>query len=108
MDDVVPTRLKREIADLYLRNSKKLDAVDAEALQSFASKVLEIISRMDSKLQLSHDIEVLKESMTHLKNDSLKLQKSELDSDDYDFAHNDCKNLMNSVKRWLKLEGLLS
>jgi hypothetical protein len=108
MDDDVPTRLKREIADLYLKNSKKLDAVDAEALQSFASRVLEVISRMDSRLQLSHDLEVLKESMTHLKNDSLKLEKAEPNSDDYDFAHNDCKNLLNSVKKWLKLEGLLS
>ena len=108
MDDDVPTRLKREIADLYLKNSKKLDAVDAGALQSFALKVLEIISRMNSSFQLSHDLEVLKESMTHLKNDSLKLQKAKPNSDDYDFARNDCKSLLNSVKRWLKLEGLLS
>ncbi len=106
MDDL-PTRLKREIADLYLKNRMKLDAVDAAALELFASTVLEIISRTESTLQISHDLDVLKESMKHLKNDALRLKESKPNSDDYDFAHNDCKNLMNSVKRWLRTEDLL-
>ncbi len=106
MDDL-PTRLKREIADLYLKNRMKLDAVDAAALELFASTVLEIISRTESTPQISHDLDVLKESMKHLKNDALRLKESKPNSDDYDFAHNDCKNLMNSVKRWLRTEDLL-
>ncbi len=108
MEDHLPLRMKREIADLYLKNREKLEAVDAAALESFASKALEIINRTESQAKLSHDVDVLKESMAHLKNDSLKLKKAEPNSDDYDFAHNDCKNLINSVKRWLKTEGLLT
>jgi hypothetical protein len=107
MDDL-PIELKREIADLYLKNRKKLEDVDATALESFASKVLEIISQVKGQFKLPHDLEVLKESMEHLKNDSATLKGLKPGSDDYDFARNDCKSLINSVKRWLKLEGLLS
>ena len=106
MDDL-PIELKREIADLYLKNKKKLEDVDATALDSFASKVLEIIGRMKGQFKLPHDLEVLKESMEHLKNDSSTLKRFTPGSDDYDFARNDCKSLINSVKRWLTMEGLV-
>ncbi len=108
MESDLPLRLKREVADLYVKNRNKLEGVDAVALESFASKVLEMVNRVEKQDSLSHDLDVLKESMAHLKNDSLKLRQAEPDSDDFDFAHNDCKNLINSVKNWLKTEGLLT
>lgn len=69
--------------------------------------MLEIIGQVKGQFKLPHDLEVLKESMEHLKNDSATLKGLKLGSDDYDFAHNDCKSLINSVKRWLTIEGLL-
>ena len=106
MDDL-PIELKREIADLYLMNRKKLEDVDAAASESFASKVLEIIGRVEGQLKFPHDLEVLKQSMEHLKNDSSTLEKLTPGSDDYDFARNDCKNLIYSVERWLTIERLI-
>jgi hypothetical protein len=106
MDDL-PIELKREIADLYLKNRKKLEDVDATASESFALKVLEIIGRVKDQFKFPHDLEVLKQSMEHLKNDCSTLKRLTQGSDDYDFARNDCKSLINSVKRWLTIEGLM-
>ena len=44
--------------------------------------------------------------MQHLKRDAVTLRTVKPGSDDYDFAINDCKNLINSTRKWLKLEGL--
>jgi len=55
----------------------------------------------------SHDLEVLEQSMKHLKEDSEKLKNLQPSTDDYDFTRNDCKNLLNSTKRWLKAEELI-
>jgi len=44
--------------------------------------------------------------MKHLKKDSEELKKWKPGTDDYEFAANDCKNLVNSTKKWLKMENL--
>jgi hypothetical protein len=93
---------------LYLKHRKKLEEVDATMLESFASKVLEIIGREERRLKSSHDLEVMKKSIKHLKNDASTLKGLEPGSDDYDFSRNDCKTFINSVKRRLTIEGLLS
>jgi len=69
--------------------------------------VLETIGREKERGQSSHDLEVLEQNMKHLKQDSALLKNYEPKTDDYDFTRNDCKNLLNSTKRWLKLEGLI-
>ena len=45
--------------------------------------------------------------MKHLKNDSTLLKNSKPDTDDYDFARNDCNNLLAATKKWLELEGII-
>jgi hypothetical protein len=45
--------------------------------------------------------------MRHLRQDSALLKNNKQDTDDYDFTRNDCKNLLNSTKKWLKTEGLI-
>ncbi len=99
--------LKRKIADLYEGKRKRLEELDPRALESFASELLEIIEREREKSQPSHDLKVLEESMKHLKHDSATLKNSKPETDDYDFALNDCKNLLNSTRKWLKMEGLI-
>jgi len=105
----LPKELKKSIADLYLANKQSLDKLDPDMLGSFASEVLEIIRREKEKApsSSSHDLEVLEQSMKHLKQDSALLKNYQPKTDDYDFTQNDCKNLLNSTKRWLKIEGLI-
>ncbi len=99
--------LKGKIADLYLKNRDRLDELDPDALQSFASELLEMIGREKERRQSYHDLEVLEISVKHLKDDSARLRSFKPGTDDYDFARNDCRNLMNSTRKWLKLEGLI-
>jgi len=99
--------LKRKIADLYKENEKKLNELDPDVLDSFVSRLLELIRSEKEKSRFSHDLDVLEESMRHLKNDLAKLKASKPGTDDYDFAANDCKNLIKSTEKWLKMEGLI-
>ena len=68
--------------------------------------MLEIITR-EIESHSIHDLEVLDESMTHFKNDLILLKKFKPGTEDYDFAFNECKNLLNSTKNWLNKEGLI-
>jgi len=99
--------LKRKIANLYTENEKKLNQLDPEALTSFASELLKLIREEKEKAGSLHDLDVLEGSMKHLKKDSEELKKSKPGTDDYEFAANDCKNLVNSTKKWLKMENLI-
>lgn len=99
---------KKKVANLYLQRRQKLEEIDPDALESFASEVLAMIEEETKRVsQPSHDMEVLRQSMTHLKQDSALLKGYQPNTDDYDFTRNDCKNLLNSTKRWLKMEGLI-
>jgi len=98
---------KRKIADLYNKRKLSLDQLDPQALESFASEALDIIQEERTRALSSHDLEVLEQSMKHLKEDSAKLKNLQPNTDDYDFTRNDCKNLLNSTKRWLKAEELI-
>lgn len=98
---------KKKIADLYSKHKQSLDQLDPNALEQFASEALEAIQKEKENTSSSHDIEVLEQAMKHLKQDSAKLENLQPDTDDYDFTRNDCKNLLNSTKRWLRTEELL-
>ena len=99
--------LKRKIANLYTANENTLNQLDPKALTMFASELLELIRQEQEKAGASHDLEVLEGSIRHLKNDSEKLKKSKPESGDYDFAANDCRKVINSTKKWLKMENLI-
>lgn len=99
--------LKGKIADLYLKNRARLEQLDPAAMQSFASELLELIGREKARRQSYHDLEVLEDSVKHLKDDSARLRSFKPGTDDYDFALDDCRNLVNSTRKWLKLEGLI-
>ncbi len=103
----IPVELKRNIADSYLKNRDMLEQLNPIVMQSFASGVLEIIKREKEKSHHSHDLEILEQSMEHLKNDSTLLSKFRPETDDYDFALNDCQNLLNSMEKWLEMEGII-
>ena len=99
--------LKGKIAAEYAAKREKLEALRPDALEAFATKLLEMIEREKETTLASHDLTVLKESMQHLKRDATTLRTAEPGTDDYDFALNDCKSLINSMRKWLKLEGYL-
>ncbi len=101
--DVFLNELKKKIAGLYLENRKKLEELDPNSLASFATQLIEMIEREEEKSQHSHDLEVLKESMNHLKRDSTLLKNSKPATDEYDFARNDCKTVINATKKWLNM-----
>jgi len=103
----LPEEFKRKVADLYLKRKQSLDELNPTALEPFASEVLEAIQKEKENTPTSHDIEVLELAMHHLRQDSAKLKNLQPDTDDYDFTRNDCKNLLNSTKRWLKTEELI-
>jgi hypothetical protein len=98
---------KRKIATQYTKRKQTLDQLDPNALEQFASEMLEAIKKEKTKTPSLHDIEVLEQSMKHLKQDSAKLKRLKPNTDDYDFTRNDCKSLLNATKRWLKMEGLI-
>jgi Holliday junction resolvase RusA-like endonuclease len=103
----LPQEFKKKVADLYLTSSKRLEELDPATLESFTSKVLQLIEQERKGTESSHDLEVLEQSMKHLKHDSAQLKNYKPNTDDYDFTRNDVKNLLNSTKRWLKTEGLI-
>ena len=104
---VLPIEFKRKVADLYLLKRKKLEELDPDTMVSFASKLLQLIQEEKDNILAKHDLEVLASSMKILKNQAAKLKGFEPETDSYDFTLNDCKNLVESTKKWLKLEGLL-
>jgi len=101
------TELKRKIAALYLENRKTLEELEPAAMESFASELLEMLAKEKEKAEFFHDLEVLEGNMKHLKDDAAVLKSSKPGTDDYQFARNDCKNLVNSMKKWLELERLI-
>ncbi|MCW4034141.1 MAG: hypothetical protein NWF03_02115 [Candidatus Bathyarchaeota archaeon] len=101
------TKFKRTIADLFNENKMALEEQDAEITESFARQVLALIAKEKKKTGSLHDLELLEYNMGLLKNFSRALQNYELDTDEYDFTKNDCKNLIASTKKWLTLEGLV-
>ena len=103
----LPIEFKRKVADLYLEKRKKLEELDPDTMESFASKLLQTIQEEKDNILAKHDLEVLASSMKILKNQAAKLKGFEPETDAYDFTLNDCKNLVESTKKWLKLEGLL-
>ena len=98
---------KRKVADLYLENRTKLEKLDPTAMKSFASELLKMINNEKKKSDALHDLEILEYNMELLRSYSSKLKQYKPETDEYDFTRNDCKNLVDSTKRWLKLEGLL-
>ena len=98
---------KRKVADLYIENRTKLEKLDPTTMESFAKEILEMINKEKKKTDALHDLEILEYNIELLKNYSTALKGYEPETDEYDFTQNDCKNLMESTKKWLKLEGLL-
>lgn len=98
---------KRKVADLYIDNREKLEKLEAIAMESFATKIIEMIDIEKTKTNALHDLEILDYNMGLLKNYSTALKGYEPETDEYDFTQNDCKNLIDSTKKWLKLEGLI-
>ncbi len=98
---------KGKIADLYIDNREKLEKIDTATMESFAIQILEMIDKEKKKTDALHDLEVLEYNMKLLKNYSTALKRYEPETDEYDFTQNDCKNIVNSTKNWLKLEGLI-
>ena len=98
---------KRKVADLYIDNREKLEKLEAITMESFATKIIEMIDIEKTKTNALHDLEILDYNMGLLKNYSTALKGYEPETDEYDFTQNDCKNLIDSTKKWLKLEGLI-
>jgi hypothetical protein len=104
---VLPIEFTKKVADLYLGNRENLEKLDPNTMESFASKLLEMINQEKKKSKALHDLEILEYNIKMLQDYSSKLKDYEPDTDEYDFTRNDCKNLVDSTKKWLKLEGLL-
>jgi hypothetical protein len=98
---------KRKFADIYLTNRTKLEKLDPTTMWSVAKEILEMINKEKKKSDALHDLELLEYNVGLLKNYSAALKGYEPETDEYDFTQNDCKNLMESTRKWLKLEGLL-
>ena len=98
---------KRKVADSYTKNRDRLEKLDPNATESFASQVLEMIAKEKKSSDALHDLEILEYNMGLLKNYSSALKGYKPDTDEYDFTRNDCKNQMDATKKWLKLEGLI-
>ena len=98
---------KRKVAEIYLEKRAQLEKLDPNAMESFAIEILETINKEKTKSDALHDLEILDYNMKLLKNYSAALKQYEPETDEYDFTQNDCKNVINATKRWLKLEGLL-
>lgn len=98
---------KRKIANLYLENRKKLEKFNPNSTDSFASELVAMISEEKKKSKALHDLEILDYNMKMLQSYAAKLKEYEPETDEYDFTRNDCKNTIDSTKKWLKLEGLI-
>jgi hypothetical protein len=98
---------KKKVADRYLENREKLENYDPVAMEDFATELLKMVNEEKKKSDALHDLELLEYNMGLLKNYSVALKGYKPETDEYDFTRNDCKNLVDSTKKWLKLEGLI-
>jgi hypothetical protein len=98
---------KRKVADLYKQNRTQLEKLDPALMESFASQIIELVNKEKKTSDAHHDLNILDYNMGLLKNYSAALKGYEPETDEYDFTQNDCKNLINSTAKWLKLEGLI-
>lgn len=98
---------KKKVADLYIENREKLEKYDPGAMEDFATELLKMVNEEKKKSNALHDLELLEYNMGLLKNYSVALKGYESETDEYDFTRNDCKNLVDSTKKWLKLERLI-
>ena len=90
---------KRKVAEIYLEKRAQLEKLDPNAMESFATEILETINKEKTKSDALHDLEILDYNMKLLKNYSAALKQYEPETDEYDFTQNDCKNVINSTKR---------
>ena len=98
---------KRKVAASYKKNKEKLEKLDPSVMESFSAKIIELINQEKKTSDSLHDLEILKYNMKLLKNYSAALKDYEPETDEYDFTRNDCKNLVESTKKWLTLERLI-
>jgi len=98
---------KRKVADIYTKNKTKLEKLNSAAMEAFSTKIIEIINEEKKTSDALHDLEILEYNMELLKNYSSALKNYEPETDEYDFTQNDCKNLVESTKKWLTLERLI-
>lgn len=104
---ILSDKFKNQVADLYLGNKNKLEEYDPVTMESFASELLGMIHIEKKKSEALHDLEILEYNMKLLQSYTFKLKEYKPDTDEYDFTINDCKNTIDSTKKWLKLEGLI-
>ena len=97
----------KTVAQLYKKYRAKLENLDAQAMEKFADKVLELIKKEKKHSSVLHDLQILEYNMGKLKNYSVALETYSPDTDEYDFTQNDCKNLIESTKKWLIQEKQL-
>ena len=97
----------RKVADLYIQKRNSLEKLDPTKMETFATETLDIINKEKKKSDALHDLKILDYNMGLLKHYSVAFKKYEPETDEYDFTQNDCKNVIYSTKRWLKLEGLI-
>lgn len=98
---------KKRVAEIYQKNITELEKLDPTTMETFAIEIIETIDNEKKKSEAIHDLEILEYNMKLLKKYSAALKQYTQDTDEYDFTQNDCKNLVDSTKRWLKLERLL-
>lgn len=98
---------KRKVAEIYLKGKIELEKFDPKAMEAFSKKILEMINKEKNNSKALHDLEILGYNMKLLQNYSVALMKYKAGTDEFDFTQNDCKNIIDSTKKWLKLEGLL-
>ena len=98
---------KKRVSEIYQKNITELEKLDPTKMETFAIEIIENIDNEKKKSEAIHDLEILEYNMKLLKKYSAALKKYAQDTDEYDFTQNDCKNLVDSTKRWLKLERLL-
>jgi hypothetical protein len=104
---VLSIEFTKKVAVLYLEDRISLENLDPNTMESFASELLEMISKEKKKSKALHDLGILEYNMKLLQNYSAKLKEYEPETDEYDFTRNDCKNTITSTKKWLKLEGVI-
>lgn len=97
----------KKVAELYKNNRTKLENFEAQTMEKFANKILELIKKEKKQSSALHDLQILEYNMGKLKNYASALATYKPDTDEYDFTRNDCKNLIDSTKKWLKMENQL-
>ena len=98
---------KRKAAEIYQKGKNELEKFDPKAMEAFSIEILEMSNEEKNNSKALHDLEILEYNMKLLQNYSVALMKYKSGTDEFDFTQNDCKNIIDSTKKWLKLEGLL-